>query len=112
MPNINKETRVVNLPVLEIVRAVTRDPALQAEIVSKASRWDLDQIILWCLDRAIENHKTDSQNWEQRSLLATFEGKANSYIAMSNTMVRKARERERRYREVRKMFTKLLNDQL
>jgi hypothetical protein len=98
------ETRVVNLPVSEIVKAVTRDSALQAEIISKASRSNLDQIVLWCLDEAVRKNTLECKKWEERGIVATFNNKANSYIAMSNTKVRKAKEREKRYREIRKML--------
>ena len=98
------EAKWVQLPIEEIVRVVTRDPALQAEIIGKASKWDLDQIILWCLDRAVENNKTEAKRWEERGLLATFEGKANCYIATTRTKVRKARERAKRYAEVKKVL--------
>jgi hypothetical protein len=112
MSRVDRETRVVNLPVSEIVRAVTRDSALQAEIISKASKWDLDQIVFWCLDRAVENNTMEAKKWEERGLLATFEGKANSYIATTRTKVRKARERAKRYAEFRKMFNKMLEAEL
>jgi len=106
------ETRWVNLPVSEIVRTVTRDSALQTEIVGKVSKSNLDQIILWCLDRAIKSNNLDAKKWEQRGLLATFEGKANSYIATTRTKMRKAKERAGRYAEVRKMFNKMLEDEV
>jgi hypothetical protein len=112
MAKMDRETRAVNLPVSEIVKVVTRDSALQAEIISKASKWDLDQIVFWCLDRAVENNTLEAKKWEQRGLLATFEGKANSYIATTRTKVRKARERAKRYAEVRKVFNKMLEDEL
>lgn len=112
MSRIDKETRAVNLPVSEIVRAVTKDSALQAEIISKASKWDLDQIVSWCLDQAVKNNTIEAKKWEERGLFATFEGKANSYIAMTRTKVRKARERAKRYAEVRKVFSRMLEDEL
>ena len=104
MSKKNIETRRVNLPVSEIVKVVARDSALQAEILSKVSKMDLDQIILWCLDEAVNKNTLESKKWEERGLLATFESKANSYIAMANTKVRKARDRVKRYTEIRKVL--------
>jgi len=106
------ETRVVNLPVSEIVKVVTGDSALQAKIISKASKLDLDRIVLWCLNQSVENNNLEAKKWEQRCLLATFESKANSYIAMTKTKARKAKERAKRYAEVRKVFSKMLEDEL
>ena len=106
------ETRVVNLPVSEIVKAVMRDSSLQAEIISKASEGNLNDILLWCLNQSVENNNLEAKKWEQRCLLATFEGKANSYIASSKTKARKARERAKRYAEVRKVFNKMLKEKL
>ena len=106
------ETRWVQLPTEEIVKVVTRDLALQAKIISRTNKWGLDQIILWCLDKVIDNNKTEAKKWEERGLLATFEGKANCYIATTRTKVRKAQERAKRYAEVRKMFNKVLEAEL
>lgn len=106
------ETRVVNLPVSEIVKVVTRDSALQAKIISKASKLDLDRIVLWCLDEAVKKNALESKKWEERGLFATFEGKANSYITMTKTKARMAKERAKRYAEVRKVFSKMLEDEL
>jgi len=106
------ETRMVNLPVSEIIRTVARDSSLQAEIINKTSKWDIDQIILWCLDRVVKSNTLEAKKWEERGLLATFEGKANSYIATTKTKVRKSKEKARRYAEVRKIFIKMLQDEL
>lgn len=107
-----RDTRRLEINVEEIVRLVSRDGAIRDKIVSRLGSHSLDDLVLSCLEKCIEDNKTEAKNWEQRNLLATFEGKANSYIAMSKTMVRKAKEKERRYREVRKMFIKTLEDKL
>ena len=107
-----RDTRRVEIDVDQVVRLVVRDKKIQDKIVSKLSSHSLDDMILSCIDKVIKDNSIDASKWEKRGILATFNNKSNSYIAMSNTKVRKAKEREKRYKEIRKMFINALDAEL
>jgi hypothetical protein len=107
-----RDTRRVEIDVDQVVRLVVRDKKIQDKIVSKLSSYFLNDMILSCLEKVIKDNSTDASKWEERGIVATFNNKANSYIAMSNTKVKKAKEREKRYKEIRKMFINALDAEL